>query len=56
MARRLSAILAADVVGFSRLMGGDEAGTFERLKSFQQELMYPAITARNGRRHGAVRH
>ena len=47
--RRLSAILAADVVGYSRLMGGDETGTLERLKSVRRELVQPAITDCNGR-------
>ncbi len=49
MERRLAAILAADVVGYSRLMGEDEAGTLERLKSFRRELVQPAITERKGR-------
>ncbi len=49
MERRLSAILAADVVGYSRLMGEDEAGTFERLKSLRKELVQPRITAGKGR-------
>ena len=49
MERRLAAILAADVVGFSRLMGEDEAGTLERLKSLRKELVQPNITARKGR-------
>ncbi len=43
MERRLAAILAADVVGYSRLMGEDEAGTLERLKSLSKELMQPGI-------------
>jgi adenylate cyclase len=47
--RRLCAILAADVVGYSRLMGEDEAGTLERLKSLRKELVQPGITARKGR-------
>jgi TolB-like protein/class 3 adenylate cyclase len=47
--RRLSAILAADVVGYSRLMGEDEMGTLERLKSVRRELVQPAITDCNGR-------
>ena len=37
--RKLAAILAADVVGYSRLMGEDEAGTLERLKVLRQELL-----------------
>ncbi len=47
--RRLAAILAADVVGYSRLMGADEAGTLERLKSLRRELVQPKITERSGR-------
>ncbi len=47
--RRLAAILAADVVGYSRLMGADEAGTLERLKSLHSELVRPKITGRGGR-------
>ena len=49
MERRLAAILAADVVGYSRLMGEDETGTLERLKSLRKELMQPKITERKGR-------
>jgi adenylate cyclase len=47
--RRLAAILAADVVGYSRLMGADEAGTLARLKSLRKELVQPGITERKGR-------
>jgi len=47
--RRLAAILAADVVGYSRLMGEDEAGTLERLKSLRKELVQPKIKERKGR-------
>jgi adenylate cyclase len=47
--RRLTAILAADVVGYSRLMGADEAGTLERLKSFRRKLVQPKIAERKGR-------
>jgi len=47
--RRLTAILAADVVGFSRLMGEDEAGTLERLKSLRRELVQPKIAGGRGR-------
>jgi class 3 adenylate cyclase len=36
--RRLAAILAADVTGYSRLMGVDEEGTLERLKALRHEL------------------
>ncbi len=49
MERRLVAILAADVVGYSRLMGKDETGTLKRLKSLRKELVQPNITERKGR-------
>lgn len=49
MERRLAAILAADVVGFSALMERDEAGAFARLKACQAELFEPAVQARGGR-------
>ena len=49
MERRLAAILAADVVGYSRLMGEDEAGTLTRLKSLRKELVKPTITGGRGR-------
>ncbi len=48
MERRLAAILAADVVGYTRLMGADEAGTLERLKSLRRELVQPRITEHKG--------
>jgi len=47
--RRLAAILAADVVGFSRLMGEDESGTLDRLKSLRTELVQPQISEHSGR-------
>ncbi len=47
--RRLAAILVADVVGYSRLMEADEAGTRARLKSLHAELIDPRITADGGR-------
>src|SRR5258706_12448914 len=47
--RRLAAILAADVVGYSRLMGGDETGTLAALKRHREAVMDPAIRAHNGR-------
>jgi TolB-like protein/class 3 adenylate cyclase len=47
--RRLAAILAADVAGYSRLMGADEEGTLRRLKALRAELIDPAITKHNGR-------
>ena len=48
MERRLTAILAADVVGYSRLMGEDEVGTLDRLKSCRRELINPAIAEFHG--------
>ena len=47
--RRLAAILAADVVGYSRLMEADEEGTRARLKSLYSELVDPRIAANGGR-------
>jgi len=47
--RRLAAILAADVAGYSRLMGADEEGTLERLKALRRELVDPKIAERHGR-------
>jgi TolB-like protein/class 3 adenylate cyclase len=47
--RRLSAILAADVVGYSRLMERDEAGIFERLKQLRNELIEPVLEQYGGR-------
>jgi adenylate cyclase len=47
--RRLAAILAADVAGYSRLMGVDEEGTHERLKAHLQELVNPRIGEHRGR-------
>ena len=47
--RRLAAILAADVAGYSRLMGADEEGTHERLKSHLQELVDLKISQYRGR-------
>jgi len=49
MARRLAAILAADIVGYSRLMGADETGTLQRLKILRKELVQPEIISRGGR-------
>jgi adenylate cyclase len=48
-ARRLTAILAADVAGYSRLMGTDEEGTHERLKGHLGELVNPKIAEHRGR-------
>jgi len=47
--RKLAAILAADVAGYSRLMGADEEGTLERLKAHRRELIDPKITEHHGR-------
>ncbi|MBM3492228.1 MAG: adenylate/guanylate cyclase domain-containing protein, partial [Alphaproteobacteria bacterium] len=47
--RRLAAILAADVVGYSRLMGADEIGTLDALKAHRAELIDPAIASHRGR-------
>src|SRR5438477_1922665 len=47
--RRLAAILAADVAGYSRLMGRDEAGTLARLKALRRELIDPMVAEHKGR-------
>ena len=47
--RRLAAILAADVVGYSRLIGLDEEGTLARIKAFRDNLMDRKIAANRGR-------
>src|SRR5208282_3271985 len=47
--RRLAAILAADVAGYSRLMGVDEEGTLRQLKVHRKELVDPKITEHRGR-------
>ena len=47
--RRLAAILAADVAGYSRLMGADEEGTLERLKALRADLIDPNIAEHHGR-------
>src|SRR6516164_5267437 len=47
--RRLAAILAADVAGYSRLMGEEEEGTHERLKVHFRELVDPKIAGHRGR-------
>jgi TolB-like protein/Flp pilus assembly protein TadD len=47
--RRLTAILAADVAGYSRLMGVDEEGTLERLKALRRDLLDPKIAEHHGR-------
>jgi class 3 adenylate cyclase len=47
--RRLAAILAADVVGYSRLVGADEEGTLARLRALLREVVQPAVFAHGGR-------
>jgi len=47
--RRLAAILAADVAGYSRLMGVDEEGTHERLQAHFRELVNPKVGEHRGR-------
>jgi TolB-like protein len=49
MERRLAAILAADVVGYTRLMGADESGTLQRLKAQREDVLEPLIAAHRGR-------
>ncbi|MDX1575286.1 MAG: adenylate/guanylate cyclase domain-containing protein, partial [Kiloniellales bacterium] len=49
MERRLAAILVADVVGYSRLMGRDEAGTLARLTAVRQDFLEPLIAEHGGR-------
>ena len=47
--RRLAAILAADVVGFSSMMERNEEGTLARLKTLQRDLLEPRVSAHHGR-------
>jgi adenylate cyclase len=47
--RRLAAVLAADIAGYSLLMGRDEEGTLSQLKAFRKTLIDPSIAARRGR-------
>src|SRR3982750_3985731 len=47
--RRLAAVLAADVAGYSRMMGADEEGTLARLKAARKALVDPTIAAHRGR-------
>ncbi len=49
MERRLAAILAADVVGYSRLIGADEAGTLATLRALRKELVEPTLKRHRGR-------
>jgi class 3 adenylate cyclase len=52
--RRLAAILAADVAGYSRLMGADEERTLDRLNALRRELLDPKITEHRGRIPGLL--
>ncbi len=47
--RRLTTILAVDVVGYSRLMASDESGTVAQLKAHRKELIEPKTTEHHGR-------
>src|SRR2546421_9320378 len=47
--RRLAAIIAADVVGYSKMMGRDEAGTLTRLKQLRAEFLHPKVREYGGR-------
>jgi len=47
--RKIAAILAADVVGFSRMTGADEDGTLARLRALRRDLIDPTVAAHNGR-------
>src|SRR5512143_4293696 len=47
--RRLAAIVAADVVGYSRLMGRDESGTLARLREHRKQRFEPTLTRHGGR-------
>ena len=54
MERRLAAILAADVAGYSRLMAADEAGTLSRLNQLRAEVIEPKISQFHGRIVGSA--
>ena len=47
--RRLAAIFAGDIAGYSRLMGADEEGTLSQLKAHRKELVDPKVTEHRGR-------
>ena len=49
MERRLAAIMSADVVGYSRLMGADEEGTLTHLRALRNEVTDPKIAKHHGR-------
>jgi adenylate cyclase len=52
--RRLAAILVADVVGYSKLVGSDETGTLARLQALRTTIIEPAISKHSGRLFKAV--
>src|SRR5215203_7409275 len=47
--RRLAAIMCADIVGFSRLMGKDEEGTHERMKRYRRDILEPTVSEHYGK-------
>ncbi|SLN44357.1 Adenylate and Guanylate cyclase catalytic domain protein [Roseovarius albus] len=49
MERKLAAIMAADVVGYSRMMGADEVGTLGNLKAFEKDVIEPVVSKHSGR-------
>lgn len=49
MRQRLAAVLAADIVGYTRLMGADQAGTLRALQSFRSDILRPAIASQGGK-------
>lgn len=49
MERRLAAILAADIAGYSRIIGADEAGALAAFRAFHTEVFAPAIAGHHGR-------
>ena len=49
MDRRLAAVLNADVVGYSRLMSADEAGTLQSLKAYETGVIEPTVAKHRGR-------
>ncbi len=49
MERRLAAVMAADIVGYSRMMGADEEGTLEILRELKRGIIEPAVTSHAGR-------
>ena len=55
MQRRLTAIMSADVVGYSRLMAVDEEGTLARLKAYREALFDPTVAERHVHAAGVIR-